>query len=439
MSNLAKPKTLNEWLAYIEALHPKSIEMGLERVSAVASRLALKPNFQVIAVAGTNGKGSTCAMLAHVYINAGYQVGSYTSPHLLRYNERVRVNNQEISDQALCVAFQAVEDARKEVELTYFEMGTLAAMWHFMQLELDVAILEVGLGGRLDAVNIFDADCAIVTNVDLDHMEYLGDTREKIGFEKAGVYRPNQIAICGDHSPPESLRQYAKAVGADLKLVDYDFHVEIESSGWTYVDSRGKLEFPELTLMGNFQVDNAASVVYAIRTLVSSLPVADQVIVETLPKIQLMGRFHYLHRMPDVIADVAHNPQAALSLSESLKKIDLNSNYQTNWIAVFAMLADKDIASVVNLLKNQVDVWYLAAIDHPRAASVAMLKSILLENGVSAPILTFSKVEDALLIAYKKMAKNDKIIIFGSFFTVAAALECFPLAEDALDLTIESY
>jgi dihydrofolate synthase/folylpolyglutamate synthase len=438
MNNLAKPKTLNEWLAYIEALHPKSIAMGLERVSTVASRLALKPRFKVITVAGTNGKGSTCAMLSHIYINAGYQVGIYTSPHLLRYNERVHINNQEISDQALCVAFQAVEDARKEVELTYFEMGTLAAMWHFMQLNLDVVILEVGLGGRLDAVNIFDADCAIVTNVDLDHMEYLGDTREKIGLEKAGVYRSNQISICGDHSPPNSLLSYATSIGTDLKLANHDFHVKFKYNGWAYSDQNGDLVFPELTLMGSFQVDNAASVIYAIRALASSLPVPDQVIVDTLPKVQLIGRFQYLHHRPDVIVDVAHNPQAALSLSESLKKIEISSSHSFQWIAVFAMLADKDIASVVNLLKNQVDVWYIAAIDHPRAASIDMLKSILLENGVSVPILAFSKVEDALNMAYKNMTKNDKIIVFGSFFTVAAALESLPMAEDAFDLIIES-
>jgi dihydrofolate synthase/folylpolyglutamate synthase len=438
MNNLAKPKTLNEWLAYIEALHPKSIAMGLERVSAVASRLALKPSFKVITVAGTNGKGSTCAMLSHIYINAGYQVGIYTSPHLLRYNERVHINNQEISDQALCVAFQAVEDARKEVELTYFEMGTLAAMWHFMQLNLDVVILEVGLGGRLDAVNIFDADCAIVTNVDLDHMEYLGDTREKIGLEKAGVYRSNQISICGDHSPPNSLLSYATSIGTDLKLANHDFHVKFKYNGWAYSDQNGDLVFPELTLMGSFQVDNAASVIYAIRALASSLPVPDQVIVDTLPKVQLIGRFQYLHHRPDVIVDVAHNPQAALSLSESLKKIEISSSHSFQWIAVFAMLADKDISSVVNLLKNQVDVWYIAAIDHPRAASIDMLKSILLENGVSVPILAFSKVEDALNMAYKNMTKNDKIIVFGSFFTVAAALESLPMAEDAFDLIIES-
>ncbi|HAJ71956.1 MAG TPA: bifunctional folylpolyglutamate synthase/dihydrofolate synthase, partial [Methylophilaceae bacterium] len=187
--HIAKPNTVEGWLAYIEALHPKSIAMGLERVATVAKRLKLKVDCPIVTIAGTNGKGSSCAMLSQVYIDAGYRVGCYTSPHLLRYHERVRINNQQISDQALCAAFLAVETARQEVELTYFEMGTLAAMWYFIESELDVVILEVGLGGRLDAVNIFDADCAIVTNVDLDHTDYLGDTREKIGFEKAGVYR----------------------------------------------------------------------------------------------------------------------------------------------------------------------------------------------------------------------------------------------------------
>jgi dihydrofolate synthase / folylpolyglutamate synthase len=438
MSTSAKPKSLKEWLAYIEALHPKSIEMGLERVSVVANRLALKPEFKVITVAGTNGKGSSCAMLSSIYTSASYQVGCYTSPHLLRYNERVRVNNQEVSDEALCIAFQAVEEARAEIELTYFEMGTLAAMWHFMQLELDVVILEVGLGGRLDAVNIFDADCAIVTNVDMDHMDYLGDTREKIGLEKAGVYRPNQISICGDASPPESLILFAKQIEADLKLANHDYHVKSESMGWVYSDSKGELHIPQLRLVGNFQFNNAASVIYAVRALTSSLPVDDQVIVDVLPNIELLGRFQYIHHQPDIIADVAHNPQAALSLSENLKSLNLDLNKKSQLIAVFAMLADKDIASVISLLKNQIDIWYVAGIDHPRAASAELLKESLLQNEVAVPILTFSKVEDALMSAYKKMAKNDKIIVFGSFFTVAAVLECLPLEENTFNLAIES-
>jgi dihydrofolate synthase / folylpolyglutamate synthase len=437
MTLLHKPKTLNDWLAYIEALHPKSIEMGLERVSIVANRLKLKPHFKIITVAGTNGKGSSCAMLAQIYANAGYQVGCYGSPHLLRYNERVRVNNQDVDDVGLCLAFQAVEEARAEIELTYFEMGTLAAMWHFMQLALDVVILEVGLGGRLDAVNIFDADCAIVTNVDMDHMDYLGDTREKIGAEKAGVYRAQQVSICGDAEPPVSLIAYAQSIGANLRLAYVDYQVKLEQSGWCYSDAQGELHLPLLSLIGDFQRNNAASVIYAVRSMHSSLPVSDAMITETLPKVELLGRFQYLQHQPDVIVDVAHNPQAAQSLSNTLEGITHSSAPTSKLIAVFAMLSDKDIASVVNLLKPQIDAWYVAGIDHPRAASVDMLQNILLENAVIAPILTFSRVEQALLAAYKIAAKNDKIIVFGSFFTVAAALQVSLPASDTLSNTIE--
>jgi dihydrofolate synthase / folylpolyglutamate synthase len=203
-------KTAIEWLAYIEALHPKAIAMGLNRVKKVLEKLQLSPSFPIITVAGTNGKGSVCAMLSQIYVQAGYRVGTYTSPHIHRYNERVNINLQSISDQDLCAAFVAVEAARADVDLTYFEMGTLAAMWHFCSQKLDVAILEIGLGGRLDAVNAFEPTCSIVTTIDLDHMEFLGDTRELIGLEKAGVFRANKLAICGDENPPKSLIEYAR-------------------------------------------------------------------------------------------------------------------------------------------------------------------------------------------------------------------------------------
>ena len=227
MTNIAaKPSSASEWLAYIEALHPKSISMGLDRVKTVLDKLELSPNFPIITVAGTNGKGSVCIMLSQIYIEAGYCVGCYTSPHINRYNERVCINSQTIEDDDLCTAFAAVEKVRGDVALTYFEMGTLAAMWHFCRQQLDVCILEVGLGGRLDAVNVFEPDCAIVTTIDLDHMEYLGDTREKIGLEKAGIFRANTFAICGDDNPPISLISYAKQIGANLQLIQRDFNVK---------------------------------------------------------------------------------------------------------------------------------------------------------------------------------------------------------------------
>lgn len=424
---LTKPKTVDEWLRYIEALHPKSIAMGLERVSIVAARLGLlpvptSPKLHIITVAGTNGKGSSCAMLTQIYVDAGYQVGTYTSPHLVRYQERVRINQQDIADAALCLAFEAVEAARGDVELTYFEMGTLAAMWHFMQAKLEVLILEVGLGGRLDAVNIFDADCAIVTNVDLDHMEFLGDTREKIAVEKAGVYRAQQVAICGDHAPPHSLIAYAQKIGADLKCAQRDYRVYQQQGDWHYADHFGELTLSGLSLVGDFQMHNAASVLFAVRMLAKQLPVSASVMLMALSKVELTGRFQYLHQQPDVIVDVAHNPHAAASLSSNLNKL----SSQGRVLAVFAMLADKDIARVVQTLHAQIDEWHIAEIQHSRAASVAQLHSLLLANGVTSPIYCYEAVEDAFASSYKKAAKNDKIIVFGSFFTVATILDYWP-------------
>lgn len=427
MSNIiTKPKSVDAWLAYIEALHPKSIAMGLERVSLVAQRLALFSQFKrpvIVTVAGTNGKGSSCAMLERIYAEAGYRVGCYTSPHLQRYHERVRVCSKEISDQALCDAFDAVESARDTIELTYFEMGTLAAFWHFSQQPLDILVLEVGLGGRLDAVNILDADCAIVTNVDMDHMEYLGDTREKIGLEKAGVYRTQQIAICGDRSPPKSLIGYAAKLGVELHLIQQAFEVDTSDEYWRYRDAHGVLDIPPLSLTGVFQRDNAASVIYAIRALSPMLPVADAVIVETLPKVQLTGRFQYLHHAPDIIVDVAHNPQAAQSLLDNLLELRKNMPKDGRLIAVFAMLADKDIQAVVKILMHQFDTWHVAEIKHPRAAKLNDLVRIFGDCGVSSPVEAHLNIELALSSAYKSVAKNDKIIVFGSFFTVAAALD----------------
>jgi len=430
-NKISRPVSVDDWLAYIEALHPKTIAMGLERVSAVAKRLSLSPTFKIITVAGTNGKGSTCAMLTQIYTDAGYRVGTYTSPHLIRYHERVKVNNQPISDDDLCAAFSAVENARAEIELTYFEMGTLAAVWHFMQMKLDVVILEVGLGGRLDAVNLFDADCAIVTNVDLDHMEYLGDTRELIGFEKAGVYRQQQISICGDVLPPSTLVKHAAQIGTNLKLAGVDFSMSCIADEWFYHEAELTLPMPKFALIGDFQMQNAASVIYAVRALQSIFPVDHALMLRSLSSVQLLGRFQYLHYQPDVIVDVAHNPHAAISLKQNIQHLQQNGRV----IAVFAMLADKDIAGVVDILKGHVDEWHISAINHPRAASVKQMQAILLEQGVCQPVFTYAKLEEALNSACKNIAKNDKIIAFGSFFTVANILEYWQLSKDSLNIS----
>ena len=418
-----KPNTASEWLAYIEALHPKSIAMGLDRVQAVADKLQLKPNFPIITVAGTNGKGSVCAMLSQIYIQAGYQVGCYTSPHLIRYNERVSINNQTISDDDLCSAFAAVEAARGDVALTYFEMGTLAAMWHFCRqnlevCRLDIVILEVGLGGRLDAVNIFEPTCAVVTTIDLDHMEYLGDTREKIGFEKAGVYRANKLAICGDENPPQSLLDHAEKIGANLQLIKRDFYVQKTAQGWQYSSGNVQLELPSLGLMGDFQLNNAACAVHTVQYLNDILPTPQANIHAALRAVKLTGRFQQIQSQPAILVDVAHNPHAAKSLAHNLQTTPCAGRT----LAVFAMLRDKDIEGVICALIGEIDAWYLADNHSPRGAKASDLQKILLKQANKSPMQLFADVGAAMDAAYKNAAKNDRIIVFGSFYTVADAI-----------------
>lgn len=434
-------KNLVEWLSYIEGLHPKSIKMGLDRINVMVERLSLKPNFKVIVVAGTNGKGSTSAIIESIYCKAGYQVGCYTSPHILRYNERLRINQFDVQDSGLCDAFAAIEGARvsANVELTYFEFGTLAAIWCLMQNEIDVAILEVGLGGRLDAVNAFDSDCAIVTNIALDHQDYLGDTRELIAFEKAGVFRAGKPAICGDKNPPESLIHHANAVGADLQLITADFSLVAENSQCHYHGSSAAgqvvdYDLPNLSLVGHFQLDNAACALAAVTALQALLPVNSAAIDLAFQTVSVAGRFEVLEvassdnvKSKLVIFDVAHNPHAAYALSSNLKSMTKNNRQQTGKVvAVFSMLGDKDIAGVVNALKGVVDEWHVGLIDHPRAATGAQMQAVLTELVGSKLVIMYPDVAAAFQSVinraddYKANLENDKIVVFGSFFTVAS-------------------
>ena len=413
------PKTAPEWLAYIEALHPKSIAMGLDRVQIVADNLQLKPNFPIITVAGTNGKGSVCAMLSQIYIEAGFAVACYTSPHLMRYNERVCINGQEILDDDLCTAFAAVEAARGDVALTYFEMGTLAAMWHFCRQNLDVCLLEVGLGGRLDAVNVFEPSCAIVTTVDLDHMEFLGDTREKIGFEKAGIFRANKPAIYGDENPPNSLINYAAQIGAKIDYLWIDFMYEAFEHYWNYDSVTITMkQLPLPALHGDFQLKNAACVLAAIDALQEHLPVPILAIDKGLQLVKLSGRFQQIHAKPALFVDVAHNPQAAKSLAQNLA----TTPNIGKTLAVFAMLADKDISGVVGAVKSHIDAWYLADIHAARGAKALDLQAVLNQQAILKPAKLFADVATALSAAYKDAKKNDRIIVFGSFYTAADAI-----------------
>lgn len=411
-----RPADLPGWLSYLEQLHPKPISLGLERVGSVAARLGLQPDFPLVMVGGTNGKGSTSAMLERIYLEAGYRVACYTSPHLLRYNERVRLDGIEMGDADLCRAFNVVEQARAEVALTYFEFGTLAAMWLFAQQSVDVAILEIGLGGRLDAVNIFEPACAIVTSVDLDHQEFLGHDRESIGREKAGIYRTGIPAICGEPEPPESLVSHAAAIGADLRRIGADFSFIPHAGGAEFRSGSLRLQdLPLPALSGSFQCGNAACALEAIHVMQPRLPVEVAAIRRGLSGVRLSGRFQRFRGPPEVIVDVAHNPHAAHALSGNLR----NQPGTGRTLAVFGMLADKDIAGVVEALAQDIDAWFLAGIAQPRGATAGMLAEAIRGVHAGARLHCYPEVIAALHAACLQAGENDRIIAFGSFYTVA--------------------
>jgi dihydrofolate synthase/folylpolyglutamate synthase len=417
---------LDAWLQRIERLHDRPIEMGLARVRQVAQRLALELKCPSIVVAGTNGKGSTCAMLDAILRAAGYRVGRYSSPHLLRFNERAVIDGTAATDEALIEQFEAVEQARGEVSLTYFEFTTLAILRMFSARPLDAAVLEIGLGGRLDAVNLIDADCSVVTSIGLDHADYLGVTRESVAFEKAHVYRAGRAAICSDPSPPRSLLDYAESIGADLRILGRDFEViEFQGHGgvheprqqWTYrgpTIRRASLPIP--TLRGQHQLRNAAGAVAALEALEGQLPVSQQAVREGLRRANIEGRFQVLPGRPAVILDVAHNPQAAEALALTLREHPCQGRTH----AVFAMLRDKDAAGVAQQLSERVDRWYLAPTLGPRGMDSRALGAIV--QSVRTIAGRFESVSAALAAARAAAGPDDRILIFGSFVTVADAM-----------------
>ncbi len=505
--------SLADWLSYLESLHPKTIALGLERVAAVKQRLGLTPRFPVIVVGGTNGKGSVCAMLEAMLHAAGYRVGCYTSPHLLDYNERVRIGKKPAGDAELCAAFEKMERARNpsyplplqggglgwgsnsgnippsspstrrgyaarhstfgrswrshckgegtnsvdhvpEISLTYFEFGTLAAMQLFIKHKVDVAILEVGLGGRLDAVNIFDSDCAVITSVDIDHTDYLGDTREQIAFEKAGIFRAGKVAIFGDPDMPAAIAAEAQRIGAQLWRLGEQFdysnpgldmplgwerspgreaaptgvihlvsnqerNYTADTQQWNYHSASGtRSALPLPALRGAFQLHNASAALAVLDALKDKLPVNMEAARRGLVEVVLPGRFQVVPGRPLLALDVAHNPHAARSLARNLA--DMPPCRKT--LAVFSMLKDKDIAGVVRALKDQVDVWLVAGINVPRGATVTELAQVLHDEGVKGAVLTFASVTDALQHACNKASENDRIAAFGSFYTVAEVM-----------------
>jgi dihydrofolate synthase/folylpolyglutamate synthase len=434
------PSTLADWLSYLESLHPKTIALGLERVAQVKQRLNLQADFPIITVGGTNGKGSVCAMLEAMLHAAGYRVGCYTSPHLLHYNERVRIAKKQASDAELCAAFEYIEQARcgkkdvgrdssrqddvgmnpdLQISLTYFEFGTLAAMQCFIEHQVDVAVLEVGLGGRLDAVNVFDNDCAVIASVDIDHTDYLGDTREQIAFEKAGIMRGGKVAICADSDVPQALRTRAQQVGAELWCIGIEFGFKQHQAQWDYSSksgSRSALPYP--SLRGAFQLHNASAALAALDALKDKLPVSMEAVRRGLVEVQLAGRFQLVPGKPTLILDVAHNPHAARSLAQNLATLPPCPHTY----AVFAMLKDKDMAGVAAALGANIDTWLVAGIDTPRGATAAELAQALQQSGVRGEVLTFDNISEAVSYAYNAADENDRIAAFGSFHTVAEVM-----------------
>ena len=413
-------RSLEDWLDYISAQHPATIALGLDRVREVADGLDLHEARATITVGGTNGKGSTCAMLEQILLEAGYDVGLYTSPHLLRYNERVRFKGKEATDDALVDAFERVEKARKGVPLTYFEFGTLAAFTFFERMGAEVMILEVGLGGRLDAVNIIDPDVACVVSVDLDHQAFLGNDRESIGFEKAGIFRAGRPAIFGDLDPPKRLVEHAEKIGAPLQVLGRDFRYEAKPGQWDFFGRKGaKHALPMPGLRGSWQLKNASVALAALDEISRRAPVSLGEVKRGLTLAHVEGRLQVIPGRPSIVLDVAHNPHAARSLASGLGDMP----FAENTLAVFAMLADKDIGSVVDAMRGRVDRWYVSAAQAERAASAAQVAEILFEKRLADRTRMFATVASALDAARRDAGPNDRIVVFGSFTTVGEALQ----------------
>lgn len=416
-------RSLGEWLAYLEQLHPSAIDMGLERSREVARRLALgKPAPLVVTVTGTNGKGSTCAFLASLLREQGLRVGLYSSPHLLRYNERVVVDGREAGDAELCQAFAAIEAVRGEISLTYFEMGTLAAFWLFERAGLDAVVLEVGLGGRLDAVNLVDADLALITSIGLDHADWLGDTRESVAFEKAGIMRAGKPALCGDLDPPSPLLEQVALLDAPLFLRGRDYDLAITDAGWDWfgLDAAGQmLRLDNLPLL-DLPMENAALALQAYALL--DLAWDEQAIARGLLATRVAGRLDrralsWQGKSLTLLLDVGHNPHAADYLAQRLEARPPAGRR----LAVFGLLSDKDLPGVVAPLLSQVAEWGVTPLGTPRSRPAAELAAHL--QGLAARVVQHPSVQDALVAQCDQAASGDEILVFGSFFCVAEALD----------------
>jgi dihydrofolate synthase/folylpolyglutamate synthase len=432
----APPVSLNDWLSHCERLHPTTIDLGLDRVRVVARRLGLDGSLgcPVITVAGTNGKGSTCAMLEAICLQAGYRTGVYTSPHLVRFEERCRVQGEAVDESFLRASFSDVESARQQkdsensapVSLTYFEFTTLAILLALSRAGLDVVVLEVGLGGRLDATNLIDADCAVITSIDLDHTEFLGPDRESIGREKAGIMRAGRPVVVSDPVPPQSVADRAAETGADLWLLgrDFSFSGDKQQWGWATAASRGGRRYSGLAypaLRGANQLLNAAGVLAALEALRPRLPVTAQAVRNGLAMVELPGRFQIVPGQPVLVLDVAHNPHSVAALTANLDAM----GYHPRTHVVLGAMADKDLSVMLARVAPVVDEWYFTALPTPRAAPVAQLQAVWdgLPGRKGRVAGAFPAPQEALAAAVAAADPTDRIVVFGSFYTVGGVLQ----------------
>lgn len=416
-------RTLSEWLDWQEKLHLSSIDLGLGRVSKVAEYMQLSTlQMPVITVAGTNGKGSSVAMLDSIYRAADYKTGCYTSPHLIQYNERITLSGLPASDEDICEAFEVIDQARGSISLTYFEFGTLAAAYLFSKHQIDVAIFEVGLGGRLDAVNLWDADLALISNIAIDHIDWLGDDREQIGVEKAGIMRPDKIVVSGDPDPTLSIASEAKRIGALLLQQGKDFNWQLTESPSVWRLNLGNdesLTLPAPSLRGDFQLYNAAMVVTAIKNFHQTLPVNDSDIAYGLENTQVLGRLQKLGECPELFVDVAHNPQSAQALANYLNDNPVSGKT----VALFSALNDKDLDGILAPLASSFDAWHIIPLEGPRAQDSQALLLKLDTFGVEGTLKAYSQLNTVIKMLQNSLNCQDRVVAFGSFLVVSGFMQ----------------
>jgi dihydrofolate synthase/folylpolyglutamate synthase len=423
-------KTLAEWLSWQETLHLSEIDLGLARIREVAKKLdLLSPAFPIITVAGTNGKGSTVALFESIFKKNGYKIGSYTSPHLIDYNERIKLDCANASDDLIIEAFEEIDKARDAIDpisLTYFEFGTLAAMLIFTKQKVDVAILEVGLGGRLDASILWDTSLAIITNIGIDHVDWLGDDRETIAIEKAGIMRENIPAICGDINPPNNIAKEAKRIGARLYQINTDFsYSKNDSKSWSWKGFNEEYSLPIPALSGEFQLNNAATVIAGLKAIHISLPVEQKSIKQGLKSVSLLGRLQKISSNPEWLVDVAHNPHAAKELAKHLRHNPITGKN----IALFSMLKDKDIRQVISIMDHQIDEWHIVELEGSRSTKLSELNKLLveliIEQNPNKRVISHQSFLEAIKSIKTSHNLKDRVVAFGSFLVVSEVVNAW--------------